>query len=96
MTGDSDYDSMIGSCIDILKVKGPDYTKGSPDPLHNFKECAKFTGLTPQQVLGVYLHKHISAIYAHINNQTESEPIEGRIADVINYMLLYTKMVRGR
>lgn len=93
-TCDPDFDAMLQKCIKILEVKGRDYTIGNDDRLHNFRTCGTFTGLSPKEVLGVYLYKHVAAIYAYINNKTESEPIEERIADVINYMLLLYKMVR--
>ncbi len=98
LTGDIDFDKMIKSCVDILKVKGKDYTIGTQDRLYNFKTVAQFTGLTPEAVLGVYFYKHVSAVFSFIKSggQSESEPIEGRIADCINYMLLFQKMVQER
>lgn len=98
LTKDEDFDSVIKECIKVLAVKGDDYTIGTGDRLHNFKSVAEFTGMTPEQVLGVYFYKHVSAIFAYIKNgkQSESEPIEGRITDVINYMLLFNKMVQER
>jgi hypothetical protein len=52
-------------------------------------------GLTPKQALGVYLYKHMSAVFNYIksNGQSESEPIQERIKDVINYMLLFALMI---
>lgn len=96
LTGDADFDECLAKCIEVLKVKGADYTIGNADRLWNFKDVARQTGLTPYQTLGVYFHKHVSAVFAFIkaNGQQESEPIEGRIADVINYMLLFYKMVQ--
>lgn len=94
MTGDRDFDDMLSKCVETLKVKGADYTIGMSDRLHNFRTAAEFTGLTKEQVLGTYLYKHVAAIFAYIKGKTESEPIEGRICDVINYMLLFAKMVR--
>jgi len=98
LTGDPDFDSMIASCIKILEVKGEDYTIGTKDRLHNFKTVAEFTGVTPEESLGIYLYKHMSSIFAYIKSggKSQSEPIEGRIADVINYMLLFHKMVLER
>lgn len=95
LTGDKDFDEILNKCISILSVKGKDYTIGNDDKLHNFKTAGEFNELSQMQVLGVYFYKHVSAIFAYIkaNGQTESEPIEGRIADVINYMLLFYKMV---
>ena len=94
-TGDADFDRTLAACVEILEVKGADYTVGSTDRLANFRKVAEFTGMTQEQVLGTYLYKHVAAIFAYIKNggQSESEPIEGRISDVINYMLLFGKMV---
>jgi len=98
LTGDEDFDSMLLKCIEVMRVKSVDYTIGTGDKLHNFKTVAAFMNTTPEQVLGVYLYKHISALYAYIKNggQSESEPIDGRIADIINYMLLFNKMVNEK
>lgn len=95
-TGDEDFDDILKQCIEILKVKGDDYTIGNIDRLHNFKTVASFTGLTPPEVLGVYFYKHVAAIFAFIKSsgKKQSEPISGRIADCINYMLLFYKMVK--
>lgn len=95
-TGDFDFDELLNKCVTILDVKGKDYTIGSDDRLHNFKTVAEFVGVTPAQVLAVYMYKHMAAVFSHIKNggAFESEPIDGRLADVINYCLLYWKMVK--
>lgn len=93
--GDPDFDAIIAMAANIMRPKSTDYTKGSKDKLTNFKEGAAMTGLTPRQVLGVYMHKHLSAVYHYINTgAVSSEAIENRIADCINYMLLLYKMVK--
>lgn len=96
ITGDPDFDEILDKCCEILGVKGADYTIGNKDRLHNFRTVGNFCDLSPMQALGVYFYKHVSAIFAFIKNggQSESEPIDGRIADVINYMLLFYKMVK--
>lgn len=96
LTGDEDFDKALEAAVSVLAVKGEDYTIGTGDRLHNFKTTAEFTGMTPKQVLGTYLYKHVSALYAYIKNdgQSESEPIEGRCVDIINYILLFYKMVQ--
>lgn len=95
ITGDEDFDAMLHRCIKILGVKGRDYTIGNIDRLHNFRTVAAFADVTDYKALGVYFYKHVSAIFSFIKSggQNESEPIEDRIADVINYMLLFHKMV---
>jgi len=98
ISSDADFDEMLNRCLDILKVKGNDYTVGKADTdrLHNFRTVADFTGLTPKEALGVYLYKHVAAIYAFIKSdgQAESEPIRDRLADVINYCLLLWKLIQ--
>lgn len=98
ITGEPGFDELLTKCFDILKVKGGDYTIGSKDRLHNFRTVAEFTGLSMYQVLSVYFYKHVAAVFAFLKSggQSESEPIEGRMADVINYMLLMNLMVREK
>ncbi len=95
LTGDPDMDAMLERCLRILKVKGDDYTvgRGDADRLHNFRTAAEFLGLSMEEVWAVYAYKHMSAIFAFIKGKTESEPIEERIADVVNYMLLLARIV---
>ena len=94
-TGVPTIDDLIAECITTLRVKGADYTIGSTDKLANFNRGADFFGARPAQVLGIYLWKHVTAIFNFIKSdgQAESEPIRGRIVDVINYMLLFWLMV---
>ena len=91
---DKDFDGMIEQCVGTMKVKGQDYTLGNVDRLYNFKKVAEFTGLTPQQVWSVYFAKHIFAIFNYVKSggQCESEAIDGRIMDAINYLLFLHKM----
>lgn len=93
-TGDADFDTLLDRCNKLLKVKGHDYTAGSPDRLANFRSASGILGQTQETVLGVYLWKHLSAIFTYLQKgQLESEPIEERIVDSINYLLLLGKMV---
>jgi hypothetical protein len=73
--------------------KGRDYS-GDADALSNFKRHATSLGLTPEQVLYVYLAKHWDAITSYVKNgQVESEPVDGRIDDAITYLLLLKGLV---
>lgn len=74
-------------------TKGKDYA-GDEDALRNFKEAAAELGLTPEKVLGVYLHKHYSAIRTYIETgAVSSEGIEGRIDDARLYLALLEGLV---
>lgn len=87
-------ESEFGQLLKLLEQKGNDYA-GNEDVLANFKRNADRLGLEPQQVLGVYMNKHLDAIFTYIREgEVHSEPIEGRIHDAINYLLLLLAMVR--
>lgn len=98
MTGDKDFDETLEECFKVLGVKGADYTVGSKDRLANFNRGAELLGMRPEQVLAVYWYKHVTAVlnYIKTGGQSESEPIQGRITDNINYMLLFSKMVKEK
>lgn len=101
---DMDFSEAVTACDKLLTQKGHDYTQGRSEVksdhkgrLINFYKNAEKNGLTPYQILNVYMGKHLDAIDTFIKSgglRTESEPIEGRICDAINYMLLLYKMVK--
>lgn len=81
---------IVSECFKILKVKGDDYTDNK-DRLSNFKG---FPGVDPKVVLSIYMHKHYIAVQNYcLRGKLESEPIRGRICDMINYLLLLNFMV---
>lgn len=98
IAADVDFGHMILLCDDLLTRKGHDYTQGAEGDrgrLKNFYTASERLGLTPRQVLSVYLHKHLTGIETFLQyGKVESEAIEGRIADTINYLLLLHKMNR--
>lgn len=79
----------------IAKTKGADYTKGSEDALANFKEGGKDVAVEPIKVCWIFMNKHYQAItnYVKTNGQSESEPIEERIKDAINYLVLMQALI---
>ena len=77
-----------------MTSKRKDYTRHDPDVLANFKRTARLSGLTPEGVLGVFLQKHLDAIYSYIKaGHAESEPIQGRLDDAANYLLLLGALI---
>ncbi len=98
MTGDADLDGLLEQCFKVFKVKGDDYTIGNADRLHNFRTNAEFVGLDMMQVWSVFFYKHLAAIFSYVKTagKSQSEPIEERILDAINYLLLFYKMVKER
>lgn len=79
--------------LQLSRTKGRDYA-GDYDPFSNFRREAEALGLTKEQVWGVYAAKHWSAIMSYCRQgQVESEPIEGRIKDLILYGFLLLGMI---
>jgi hypothetical protein len=68
-------------------TKGHEYTQG--DRLDNFKRLAQECGITPEQVLWIYLKKHLDSIVYYIREgKLESETLESRIVDARVYLSL--------
>ena len=85
-------------CEEVLLKKGKDYS-GVEDALANFKENAERLGLTKYQVWAIYFNKHVDSILNSIkanpeSPQVESEPLEERITDVINYAVILEALLR--
>ena len=97
MLGNEHFASAVMACWKIYDHKGADYTrgKGDLDRTDNFKMAADNNGITPLQAWGVYFYKHVSAVWRFLKDgKVESEPIEGRIHDVINYSILLLLLVK--
>jgi hypothetical protein len=85
---------MLPQCFAIMKSKGEAYS-GTEDKLGNFKRVGKFLNLTPEQVWAVYFHKHLDALSAFLRGEyKDSEPIKGRIQDLINYLFLLAGILK--
>lgn len=81
-------DKLILDCMEIMRSKGTAYS-GLEDKLGNFKRVAKTLALNPRQVWYVYFAKHLDALSAFLRGEyRDSEPIGGRIKDLINYLFL--------
>ncbi|SRR6266403_2185639 len=80
---------LIKKCIQLTDTKGKDYTKGNVDMLYAFKHGGESFDVAPEKYLGFGLKKHIDAIYHYIKTDgaSQSEPIESRITDAINYLI---------
>lgn len=76
------------SLLELTATKGEEYSR-DVDQLANFKRQSVELGISPEQVLQVYLNKHLDSIKSFIKTQKVlSEPIEGRIDDAILYLIL--------
>lgn len=80
----------------LLNQKNADYAS-EKDVLSNFKTLAEWLNTDPYQIWAVYAMKHVFAIMAYCKGASEeSEPIEGRIADLQNYLDLLLAMIAER
>ena len=81
-------DELLPPCFAIMKSKGESYS-GLEDKLGNFKRCSKLSGTRIEQTWFTYFVKHFDALSSYIRGEyKDSEPIEGRIQDLINYLFL--------
>ena len=71
-----------------------EYARDVDNVFANFQRVGKYVGISQEQVLIVYLLKHIDGIMAYINgHKSQREGVEGRITDAIVYLLLLRGMV---
>ena len=91
-------EATIRDTASLLITKGGEYA-GSEDRLANFKRGAVLTGATPLQVAFVYTSKHYDAIATFVRDNAagayreRSEPIAGRLDDLINYCILMKALI---
>lgn len=86
-------DKEFGEIRALNVTKGHDYA-GDDDALSNFKTMAGQVGQTPEVVWAIYAAKHWSAIMTYCREgQVQSEPIEGRLRDVILYCFLLLGLI---
>jgi hypothetical protein len=96
LTGYRDIDDFLRETLATMKSKGHDYRQGNDaDLLHNFRSVADAIDIPMRAVWATYFYKHYSAVMTYVKKgQVESEPIEGRIKDLIVYLLLFYHLVQ--
>lgn len=86
----------------LSETKGREYTRGGADALDNFRRHGERYGVPSELVWAIYAGKHWDAIETYVRDVTEgtsrqrSEPIEGRINDMILYLLLFKGILEAR
>tara|TARA_R100000742_G_C4257934_1_gene75781 strand:+ start:107 stop:505 length:399 start_codon:yes stop_codon:yes gene_type:complete len=96
-----EYDKLrtefIEDTLSLSDTKRIEYTEGNQNDnvLWNFDNISNNLGIKPIEVLSVYLSKHISSLFSYFKTRkTYSEPIEERVKDIINYLLLMVAMIK--
>jgi len=79
---------ILPKCFEIMKSKGEAYS--GADKLGNFKRLSTLTNASIEKVWFIYFTKHFDALSSFIREEyKDSESIEGRILDLINYLFLF-------
>jgi hypothetical protein len=96
------FHAFVKQCEALGDIKGPEYAN-SEDRLGNFKRTASRQGTLPVTVLHTYLTKHLDSIdrFVTVWNKKgldaavalSSEPIEGRLHDAVNYLVLLGALI---
>ena len=85
--------------LPVLNAKGPDYSKQTveqEDANANFKTVAARMpkALDKYLVWAVYFYKHMLSLETWLNRrEVLSEKLEGRLTDLINYLLILWSML---
>lgn len=94
--GDDVFAARFVECMEILRRKNADYSQNEQkhDRIAAFKRIARDTGINPRQAWAVFAQKHWGAIMRYVKDGfVESEPVGGRINDMINYLVLFGPIV---
>lgn len=91
----------VNKVVELSDLKGGEYA-GDDDRLANFRRNGERLGLPMEVVWAVYVNKHIDAVIQFIHDlstgkeRKRMEPLEGRVDDIIVYMLLFKAMLQER
>ncbi len=89
-------EELLPKCREIRTSKGVAYS-GIEDKLGNFKRCAKLANVPIETAWMVYFVKHFDALCSYIRGEyVDSEPIDGRIMDMINYLFLLYAIIKEK
>lgn len=89
-------EDIFPACEKIMQSKGLSYS-GLKDKLGNFKRGSDLSGASIEQVWFVYFTKHFDALSSYIRGEySDSEPIKGRILDLINYLYLLCGILKEK
>jgi hypothetical protein len=96
-------DEFYQANIQVMKSKGEEYA-GSDDKFANFKRLAELQQISTLSIWFTYFTKHFDSLTSFIRRvnkgesipeieATLSEPISGRIGDMINYLFILKGMI---
>ena len=86
-------ETVFPECKKILTSKGMAYS-GKEDRLGNFKRISKTADVPIKKVWFTFFSKHVDAIASFVRGEYfDTELIEGRIWDAINYLCLLAAII---
>lgn len=93
--------AMVDKLFDLANTKGAEYAHGN-DRLDNFRRNGEECGVPMEVCWRIYAGKHWDAITTYIRDiqtgtqRVRSEPIEGRVLDLIVYLTLLLAIIDER
>lgn len=77
----------------VMRDKGAEYSRGEENCNSNFFRVGDALGRTPMEAAWTYALKHIDSVSNWVKNgcppnPPSGEPMEGRMGDIINYVLI--------
>jgi len=79
----------------IRQTKGVEYTEG--DDVNAVFYQSNDLGIDEYQAVGILMDKHYKSIRSYIatKDTKSNEPIEGRIVDLLNYLLILYSLIQN-
>lgn len=81
----------FADCMEMIRKKNADYTQGTEkrDRIGAFRRIGADIDVPMTKVWAIFAQKHWGAVMKFVKDgQVESEPIDSRINDLINYFVL--------
>lgn len=87
-------DVVFGECRGLREAGQKEYARREDNAFANFERVGERLQLTREQILLVYLEKHLDGINAWVSgHKSQREDVRGRINDAITYLCLLRGMV---
>ena len=106
----AESEKLVTTCMGIFDSKGAEYHENG-NVFANIERVSHSLGVHPEVVIMTYLQKHYDSICTYVKRESTnsvlkaagqsvnevalSEPIEGRIADAINYLLFLNAFINS-
>lgn len=88
-------EKVFEECRALRAAGQKEYAHEESNALANFERLAHDLHMRREQILWVFTRKHLDGILAYINgHKSQREGVEGRINDVIVYLVLLRAMVQ--